>query len=88
MLLGRIEPIKGLSFSIFVITKPVVPSGSFLVLISSSVKTFTVIFKSSISEFLGVVFFVTLKSSDVSSLPSLTFFEISLILLILYFVLF
>ena len=68
---------KGLSSLIFVIITPVVPSGIFLVLMSCFVKFLTVIFNSLISDVFGTTrLFPTLKSSDVSSLPSFIIFVI------------
>ena len=56
-------------------TKPEVPSGSFLLLTSFALKTLTDIFKVLISEMFGSAssFFYVLKSSEVSNLPSLIF---------------
>jgi len=59
--------------------------GNFLCSISLSFNGLTIIFKDLISEISGVSslvsFFSTLKSSEVSSLPSLIFLVISLLFL-------
>ena len=69
--------LRGLSFSIFVITTPVVPFGNFLSTTSCLFNNLTLIFNPSILLSFG--FSVTvpcdLKSEEVSNLPRIIFFD-------------
>ena len=68
----------GLSFAISVITKPFVFFGRLLSSISFCFTDLTLIFNDSIAVSFVSFDFFTLKSSEVSSLPNLIFFDISL----------
>ena len=82
ILLTSKEFLSGLSFSILVTIKPVVWFGKFLDLISSFESCLTDIFSFSIFCIFGVDFSsATLKSSEVSSLPSVIVLIISYLFL-------